>query len=73
MELSRRRGFPASPRLVFPLLALVVLAMFFVFRNLGGQDITAERIAATAVAGAALLILFGLLAIAARVRRRTES
>jgi hypothetical protein len=69
----RRRGFVASPRVVFPTLIIVVVVMFLIFASLDGQAVPAARILGTAIVGAAILILFAVLAIMARARRGRDS
>ena len=65
----RRPGFVASPRLVFPALIVVVVTMFHIFDSFGNQDVSTARILATTIVGAVILILFAVLAIAARRSR----
>ena len=72
MESSRRHGFAAPPRIVFPALILIVLAMFLVFATVDSQNISAARILGTVVVGALILILFAIMAILARGRTRRE-
>jgi hypothetical protein len=69
----RRHGFVVAPRVVFPTLILVVAVMFLIFASLDGQNVPAARILGTAIVGAAILILFAVLAILSRGRRERDS
>jgi fumarate reductase subunit D len=69
MGFKPRAGFTASPRLVLPVL-VVVMVVFLILASLGGQDVSSARILGTAIVGAIIIALLGVLAIIARGRRR---
>ncbi len=73
MRPARRRAFVVSPRIAFPALLVIVILMFFVFASLDSGDVSTARVVATVIVSAAILILFGMLAVASRVGRRESS
>jgi len=73
LEQSRRHGFVASPRLVFPALLLIVAAMFLIFASQDTQYVSGARILGTAIVAIAIIILFAILAVTSRVRRGVET
>jgi hypothetical protein len=70
MELIRRPGFVASPRIIVPVIILIVLLILIA--SLGSGDVSTEHLAATVVVGVALLALFAFLAILSRAHSRGE-
>jgi len=67
--LRRRRGFVISPRIAFPVLVVLVLAMFVVFFTLDSGAISMARIASTVLVSIALIVMFGILALLSRIGR----
>lgn len=73
MRPARRHAFVVSPRLTFPALLVIVIVMFFVFASLDSGDVSSARVVATVIVSAAILLLFGILAVASRMGRRGTS
>jgi len=68
-----RRGFVISPRVAFPVLLVVVIAMFLVFASTDGGVVPDARITGTLIVTVALLLVFGLLALLTRSDGRREA
>lgn len=70
MRSKLRRGFMISPRIAFPVLLVIVVAMFFIFASFSGTGVSSARIVSTAIVSILLLFLFGILAVVSRAGGR---